>query len=145
MGSILPAPSVLAEEVRDATLAQVAANYGVTTGGIIRRLNRYGYTQAGNIQTAKPPPRPTRAATIGADDLEGALCRKDDPEVWFSDATLLAKYVCKGDVGRNIAGCPVRQQCLEGALDRREEYGVFGGLDPRERKALLKKRAGAAA
>lgn len=33
--------------------------------------------------------------------------------------------------------CPVRAQCLAGALDRREPYGVWGGLSVEERKVIL--------
>jgi WhiB family redox-sensing transcriptional regulator len=36
--------------------------------------------------------------------------------------------------------CPVRRQCLAEALDGRVEWGVWGGLTERERRALLKKR-----
>ena len=42
-----------------------------------------------------------------------------------------AKRVC--------AGCPVRGDCLEYALDRGDiAYGVLGGLTPRERRELLR-------
>ena len=43
-----------------------------------------------------------------------------------------AKAVC--------AGCPVRTECLADALDSRIEYGVWGGMTERERRALLKRR-----
>lgn len=34
--------------------------------------------------------------------------------------------------------CPVQQACLAYALDHGEEFGVWGGLTSRERRALLK-------
>ena len=37
-------------------------------------------------------------------------------------------------------GCPVRFDCLAEALDNRIEWGVWGGLTERERRALLRKR-----
>jgi WhiB family redox-sensing transcriptional regulator len=37
-------------------------------------------------------------------------------------------------------GCVVRTECLADALDNRIEFGVWGGLTERERRALLKKR-----
>lgn len=49
-------------------------------------------------------------------------CRAFDPDLWFSDAPAeleLAKSLC-GD-------CPVRMECLAGALDRAEPWGVWGG------------------
>lgn len=48
-------------------------------------------------------------------------CRSD-PELWFADAPAdveLAKELCRE--------CPVRSQCLAGAVDRREPWGVWGG------------------
>ncbi len=35
------------------------------------------------------------------------------------------------------AGCPVRDACLRDALDAGHEFGVFGGLDAPERRALV--------
>ncbi|MGL5858198.1 MAG: WhiB family transcriptional regulator [Angustibacter sp.] len=43
-----------------------------------------------------------------------------------------AKAVC--------LGCPVRTECLADALDNRTEFGVWGGMTERERRALLKRR-----
>jgi len=49
-------------------------------------------------------------------------CRKFDPDLWFSDAPTeleLAKSLC-GD-------CPLRVECLAGAVERSEPWGVWGG------------------
>ncbi len=49
-------------------------------------------------------------------------CHTADPEMYFSEDDLAiaeAKSLC----GR----CPVRSQCLEGALSRKEPAGVWGG------------------
>ncbi len=49
-------------------------------------------------------------------------CREHDGELWFAelpDDVERAKALC-GD-------CPLRVQCLEGALSRREPWGVWGG------------------
>ena len=43
-----------------------------------------------------------------------------------------AKWLCKA--------CPVRTECLAEALDNRVEWGVWGGLTERERRALLRRR-----
>lgn len=37
-------------------------------------------------------------------------------------------------------GCPVRSRCLAEALDNRIEWGVWGGMTERERRALLRTR-----
>jgi WhiB family redox-sensing transcriptional regulator len=49
-------------------------------------------------------------------------CHVYDPEVWFAETpegVEHAKSLCRS--------CPVQLQCLEGALDRREPWGVWGG------------------
>ncbi|MDO5501574.1 MAG: WhiB family transcriptional regulator [Actinomycetia bacterium] len=51
-----------------------------------------------------------------------APCQQEDPELWFAEApddVEFAKALC--------AMCPVQQTCLEGALSRREPWGVWGG------------------
>ena len=40
-----------------------------------------------------------------------------------------------------FCGCPVRGECLAEALDNRIEWGVWGGMTERERRALLRKRS----
>ena len=56
-------------------------------------------------------------------DVEANLpCRKFDPDLWFSDSPAeleLAKSLC-GD-------CPLRVECLAGAVERAEPWGVWGG------------------
>ena len=42
---------------------------------------------------------------------------------------------------RICAGCNVRTECLEYALEMREPYGIWGGLTELERKARLRSRA----
>jgi len=61
-------------------------------------------------------------------------CRNTDPDALFVQgaAQNRAKLVCNG--------CPVRTQCLAEALDNRTEFGVWGGMTERERRALLRRR-----
>jgi transcription factor WhiB len=47
-----------------------------------------------------------------------------------------AKAVCNGTDGR--PPCPVRQQCLDYALEHHEKFGVWGGRSERERGRLKK-------
>ncbi|WP_405416436.1 WhiB family transcriptional regulator [Streptomyces rubiginosohelvolus] len=63
-----------------------------------------------------------------------AACRGADPEELFADsaAQRRAKAVC--------TGCRVRTECLAEALDNRVEFGVWGGMTERERRALLRRR-----
>ncbi|WP_017539792.1 MULTISPECIES: WhiB family transcriptional regulator [Nocardiopsis] len=63
-----------------------------------------------------------------------ANCRDTDPDALFVQgaAQNRAKLICRG--------CPVRTECLAEALDNRVEYGVWGGMTERERRALLRRR-----
>lgn len=64
--------------------------------------------------------------------LKGA-CVTTDPDELFvrGRAQHDAKVVCRH--------CPVARQCLADALDNRVEFGVWGGLTERERRALLRR------
>ena len=60
-----------------------------------------------------------------------ARCAETDPEMFFpekGESVRPAKRVC--------AGCEVRAECLQDALDRGERFGVWGGLSERERRTL---------
>ena len=61
-------------------------------------------------------------------------CKTSDPDTLFVQgaAQNRAKAVCMG--------CPVRTECLSDALDNRVEFGVWGGMTERERRALLRRR-----
>ena len=63
-----------------------------------------------------------------------AACSTNDPDELFvtGAAQNRAKAVCMG--------CPVRAECLADALDNRVEFGVWGGMTERERRALLRRR-----
>jgi WhiB family transcriptional regulator, redox-sensing transcriptional regulator len=55
-------------------------------------------------------------------DEERLPCRREDPELFFAESPSdveLAKAMC--------TTCPVVQECLAGALERREPWGVWGG------------------
>ena len=80
----------------------------------------------------------TAAATAVRNWVEdwtiAAACRGMDPDELFVQgaAQNRAKTVC--------AACPVRTECLADALDNRVEFGVWGGMTERERRALLRRR-----
>jgi len=64
---------------------------------------------------------------------DDALCKETDPELFFPDtggSTRAAKAVCMR--------CPVRVECLLDAMQRKERYGIFGGLTENERRKLAK-------
>ena len=71
---------------------------------------------------------------------EGA-CREADPETFFSpDAERGPRRRAREAAAKALcAVCPVVQQCLDHALQVREPYGVWGGLNINERDNLLRK------
>ena len=62
-----------------------------------------------------------------------AACRNGDPDALFVQGAEqnVAKRICRS--------CPVRYECLADALDNRIEFGVWGGMTERERRALLRR------
>jgi WhiB family redox-sensing transcriptional regulator len=88
-------------------VAQIPADGGMVTA------NRTEYTLAPDLG----------GLLAGAPAADVTLpCRTDDADLWFAerpDQLNRARALCQG--------CPIRQQCLAGALERREPWGVWGG------------------
>ncbi len=72
-------------------------------------------------------------------DFSQARCREVGTEFFFTEEnneTNISVYA----LGKTIcSGCSVRQQCLEWAV-RHEAHGLWGGMTPRERMLIRKKR-----
>ncbi|GGD12874.1 WhiB family transcriptional regulator [Nocardioides daphniae] len=66
-----------------------------------------------------------------------AACKDSSPDQLFVRGAEQnkAKQLCNG--------CSVRTECLAEALDNQIEWGVWGGMTERERRALLRRRPGA--
>ncbi|MEV4975341.1 WhiB family transcriptional regulator [Streptomyces scopuliridis] len=65
-------------------------------------------------------------------------CAGTDPELFFAHALSTsqverAKAVC--------ATCPLMENCLQGALERGEEHGVWGGTDEDDRRRMKRRAA----
>jgi WhiB family redox-sensing transcriptional regulator len=68
---------------------------------------------------------------------EAARCRGSSPAVFFpaedeGPEAQRAKAIC--------AACAVRKECLEEALAAREQFGIWGGTTPRERRRIERMR-----
>lgn len=73
-----------------------------------------------------------------------AACAGIDPKVFFEDAwddttnkerkgAEAAKAICQS--------CPLRDHCLDLSIELNEmQYGIWGGLNPRERRVIKLKR-----
>jgi WhiB family redox-sensing transcriptional regulator len=78
---------------------------------------------------------PTARSTWVKDWAQRGVCsRSAEPDALFvrGAAQQAAKQVC--------VGCPVIAECLADSLDNRTEFGVWGGMTERQRRALLKRR-----
>lgn len=72
-----------------------------------------------------PPEQPTKAET--------------------TKATRSAKMICNGTdpMFKGLGPCPIKEQCLEVAIAR-DEQGVWGGTDARQRRSIKRARRVAA-
>lgn len=62
-------------------------------------------------------------------------CQTHDPDLWFADAPAVvefAKSLC--------VSCPAQQTCLAGAVERREQVGVWGGQIFHHGRIVARKR-----
>jgi WhiB family redox-sensing transcriptional regulator len=84
-----------------------------------------------NLVAANSTPR--AAAPEDRSWVSEALCRDYDPDELFvrGAAQSRAAVICRH--------CPVLQQCAADALDNHVEYGIWGGMTERQRRALLKR------
>jgi WhiB family redox-sensing transcriptional regulator len=63
-----------------------------------------------------------------------AICANGDPD------RLFVTGAAQREAAKLCRNCPVQMECLSDALDNRVEFGVWGGLTERQRRALLKRR-----
>jgi WhiB family redox-sensing transcriptional regulator len=88
--------------------------------------------------TGKSSVAPTNGILCGAEAesritwVSKALCLAADPDELFvrGAAQRKAAVICRH--------CPVMLECGADALDNRVEFGVWGGMTERQRRALLK-------
>lgn len=65
-----------------------------------------------------------------------ARCTEVDPEIFFPErggSSKRAREVCRD--------CKVRDDCLEYALNNKEQFGIWGGTSERERRKIRRERA----
>jgi WhiB family redox-sensing transcriptional regulator len=65
---------------------------------------------------------------------EQARCRQYDPEIFFAPrarAERKAKTIC--------GKCPVKVDCLVFALQAKVEFGIWGGTNGKERRAMIRR------
>lgn len=111
--------------------------------GGIRPATTAAQTKGSPVSGTRPAARRTSSVQING-SLQGvngeariawvaqALCRSADPDQLFvrGAAQRKAAVICRH--------CPVISECGADALDNRVEFGVWGGMTERQRRALLK-------
>jgi WhiB family redox-sensing transcriptional regulator len=106
-----------------------------------RRASRARRARAAGLTVqpgAEPPPRRRLAVVVVA-----AACRGADPDLFFGpDAERVTDRQRREAQAKAIcAGCPVRVACLAYALDTCQAFGIWGGADEDERRAMLRQAA----
>jgi WhiB family redox-sensing transcriptional regulator len=81
----------------------------------------------------------TAVDQLSHDEALQALCAQADPEAFFPE-----KGGSNADAKRICARCPIRLRCLEVAIANNYSDGVWGGLSPRQRRAITGETAVAA-
>ena len=67
--------------------------------------------------------------------LDGAVCKGQDPAPWFprtGESPGTGKALC--------SACPALASCLDWALAKGEQSGIWGGATPDERAEILRQR-----
>ncbi|MFE7324115.1 WhiB family transcriptional regulator [Streptomyces sp. NPDC057565] len=68
-----------------------------------------------------------------------AACRDEDPDLFFPIGSTGPALVQTEEAKEVCRGCPVREQCLEWAMENGQDSGVWGGLGEAERRALKRR------
>lgn len=131
----LPPAAELASMLRSGeTLDQIAARFERSPEVISRKVSWAGFHPRTGVQRVR------RHDDDGVSFLshwhfppwvDQALCAQVGGDIFFpekGESTREAKAVCRA--------CPVREPCLQWALDNNERFGVYGGLSERERRKL---------
>ena len=62
-------------------------------------------------------------------------CQIEEPEIWFSETPAGVEFA------KSLCGqCPLATECLVGALERREPWGVWGGELFEQGRVIPRKR-----
>lgn len=77
----------------------------------------------------------------GKDWTTFGICRTEDPELFFPSGHEGGWKEVIADAKSVCLRCPVAEHCLQYALDNNIEYGVWGGLSEKERRALKRRQA----
>ena len=105
-----------------------------------RRRERETAAQRARRARRNPPRRADLRVPLPV--LDGAACKGAPLDLFFGpDAEFVTTRQKREAAAKAIcARCPVRLDCLDYALDIDQTYGVWGGLNEDERRALRRQR-----
>ncbi|WP_405623099.1 WhiB family transcriptional regulator [Streptomyces sp. NBC_00076] len=72
---------------------------------------------------------------------EHAACSHEDPDLFFPIGTTGPALVQEEQAKAVCRPCPVRDECLQWALDTGQTLGVWGGTSENERRAIKRRTA----
>ena len=107
---------------------------------VSRRRARDTAAQRARRARRNPPRRPGPRTVPPV--LAGAACKGADPDLFFGPHAefVTARQEREEKAKAICAGCPVRDSCLAYALDTGQAFGVWGGANEDERRAMLRQR-----
>lgn len=70
-----------------------------------------------------------------------AACRHEDPDLFFPIGTTGPAQAQTEQARAVCRRCPVREACLEWAMDTGQATGVWGGTSETERRSLKRRRS----
>jgi WhiB family redox-sensing transcriptional regulator len=110
---------------------------------VSRRRERDTAAQRARRARRNPPQRPPGRPTPAA--LTAAACKGAALNLFFGpDAEFVAARKQREAEAKAIcAGCSVRDACLAYALDTGQAYGIWGGVNEDERRAMLRRQRSA--
>lgn len=110
---------------------------------VSRRRERDTAAQRARRARRNPPRRADLRPAVPV--LQGAACKGEDPDLFFGPFAefVTARQQREAKAKAICARCPARAECLEFALDTREAYGVWGGMNEDERRAMLRRHRSA--
>jgi WhiB family redox-sensing transcriptional regulator len=82
----------------------------------------------------------TDSTAASTDWRQRAICAAvEDPDLFFPISSGGPGLLQENAARAVCARCPVAESCLQWALDTRQDHGVWGGTNPDERRALLRR------
>jgi len=146
LASILPcgAPTFLSVETTPRPPGQLTVPTSLAAEFPLRH-SRKGTSNAPDMEALVDTPVPVavvRSATsLNERLLEGwylrGACRGLESSIFYPDTAVEAEEARALNV---CAGCEVRNECLDHALDRREPTGIWGGTTESDRRRILRRR-----